>query len=64
MIEALLQAIVSGLLAGGIYGLVAMGIVIVYRSSGILDADFSGRIALVGLYPHNAAAFRGNWCGT
>jgi len=49
MIEALLQAIVSGLLAGGIYGLVAMGMVIVYRSSGIFNFAH-GAIILIGAY--------------
>ncbi|MCG7851751.1 MAG: branched-chain amino acid ABC transporter permease, partial [Methanosarcinaceae archaeon] len=37
MIEALLQAIVSGILVGSIYALVAIGIVIIYRSSGIFN---------------------------
>ncbi|MCG7853475.1 MAG: hypothetical protein MIO92_13225, partial [Methanosarcinaceae archaeon] len=49
MIEALLQAIVSGILAGAIYGLVAMGIVIIYRSSGIFNFAH-GAIILIGAY--------------
>jgi branched-subunit amino acid ABC-type transport system permease component len=39
MADALLQAIISGILTGATYALVAMGIVIVYRSSGLF---FSG----------------------
>lgn len=49
MIEALLQAIVSGILAGAIYGLVAMGIVIIYRSSGVFNFAH-GAIILVGAF--------------
>jgi len=37
MANALLQAIISGILVGATYALVAMGIVIVYRSSGIFN---------------------------
>jgi branched-chain amino acid transport system permease protein len=49
MIEALLQAIVSGILAGAIYGLVAMGIVIIFRSSGVFNFAH-GSLILVGAF--------------
>lgn len=35
--EALLQYVVNGLLVGGVYALVAMGIVIVYKATGIFN---------------------------
>jgi branched-chain amino acid transport system permease protein len=47
MLQPLLQAIVSGILAGGSYALVAMGIVIIYRSSGIFNFAH-GAVILVG----------------
>jgi len=49
MIESLLQAIVSGILTGAIYGLVAMGIVIVFRSSGVFNFAH-GALILVGAF--------------
>jgi branched-chain amino acid transport system permease protein len=49
MIEALLQAIVSGILTGAIYGLVAMGIVIIFRSSGVFNFAH-GALILVGAF--------------
>jgi branched-chain amino acid transport system permease protein len=49
MIESLLQAIVSGILTGAIYGLVAMGIVIIFRSSGVFNFAH-GALILVGAF--------------
>jgi len=49
MIDALFQAIVSGILVGAIYALVAMGIVIVYRSSGIFNFAH-GAVIVVGAF--------------
>jgi branched-chain amino acid transport system permease protein len=49
MIESLLQAIVSGVLTGAIYGLVAMGIVIIFRSSGVFNFAH-GALILVGAF--------------
>lgn len=49
MIQSLLQAVVSGILIGAIYALVAMGIVIVYRSSGIFNFAH-GAIILIGAF--------------
>ncbi|HID29272.1 MAG TPA: branched-chain amino acid ABC transporter permease [Desulfobacterales bacterium] len=49
MIDALFQAIVSGILVGAIYALVAMGIVIVYRSSGIFNFAH-GSVIVVGAF--------------
>jgi len=48
MIEALLQAIVSGILVGSIYALVAIGIVIIYRSSGIFNFAHGATILISG----------------
>jgi branched-chain amino acid transport system permease protein len=44
---AFLQAIVSGILVGGNYAIVSMGIVIIYRSSGIFNFSH-GTIILIG----------------
>jgi branched-chain amino acid transport system permease protein len=49
MADALLRAIISGILTGAIYALVAMGIVIVYRSSGIFNFAH-GAIILIGAF--------------
>jgi branched-chain amino acid transport system permease protein len=49
MLDALLQAVVSGILVGSIYALVAMGIVIVYRSSGIFNFAH-GAVIVVGAF--------------
>ena len=49
MIGSLFQAIVSGILTGAIYGLVAMGIVIVFRSSGVFNFAH-GALILVGAF--------------
>ena len=49
MLESLLQAIVSGILVGAIYALVAMGIVIIYRSSGVFNFAH-GALILVGAF--------------
>jgi branched-chain amino acid transport system permease protein len=47
MLEALLQAIISGVLVGGNYAIVSMGIVIIYRSSGIFNFSH-GAFTLIG----------------
>jgi branched-chain amino acid transport system permease protein len=44
-----LQLILSGILVGGIYGLVAMGFVIVYRSGRVFNMAY-GQFAVVGAY--------------
>ncbi len=49
MIQSLSQALVSGILVGATYALVAMGIVIIYRSSGIFNFAH-GAIILVGAF--------------
>ena len=46
---SLVQAVVSGILTGAIYALVAMGIVIVYRSSGIFNFAH-GAVTLIGAF--------------
>ena len=45
----LLQLLLSGILAGGVYGLVAMGFVMVYRSGHVFNMAY-GQFAAVGAY--------------
>jgi branched-chain amino acid transport system permease protein len=45
----LLQLIISGILVGGIYGLIGMGFVIVYRSSKVFNMAY-GQFAVVGAF--------------
>ena len=47
--KSLLQAVISGVLAGAIYALVAMGIVIIYRSSSIFNFAH-GTVMLLGAF--------------
>ncbi|MFC1919162.1 branched-chain amino acid ABC transporter permease [Chloroflexota bacterium] len=45
----LLQLILSGALVGGVYGLVAMGFVITYRSAGVFNIAY-GQFAVIGAF--------------
>jgi branched-chain amino acid transport system permease protein len=45
----LLQLLLSGVLVGGVYGLVAMGFVITYRSAGVFNIAY-GQFAVIGAY--------------
>ncbi len=45
--ELLLQLIVNGLAVGSIYALVALGFVVIYKSSGVLNLA-QGGLLLVG----------------
>ena len=47
--ELLLQLLVSGILVGSIYALVALGWTLIYKSSGVLNLAM-GELTLVGAY--------------
>jgi branched-chain amino acid transport system permease protein len=47
--SVLLQLIISGLLIGGVYGLIAMGFVVVYRSGRVFNMAY-GQFAVVGAF--------------
>ncbi len=44
-----LQLVLSGILVGGIYGLIAMGFVITYRSAQVFNIAY-GQFAVVGAF--------------
>ena len=47
--DILLQVIVSGLATGGLYGLIALGFVLIYKSSDVLNFT-TGEIMMLGAY--------------
>jgi branched-chain amino acid transport system permease protein len=47
--KAALQLILSGVLLGGVYGLIAMGFVITYRSAGVFNIAY-GQFAVMGAF--------------
>lgn len=57
--EFFLQLALNGLVVGSIYSLVALGFVIIYKSSGILNFA-QGEFLLLGAYVFLAVATRGN----
>lgn len=48
--EKFLQLLVNGLLMGGLYVLVAIGIVVIYKSSGVLNLAFGQLVAIGGYF--------------
>ena len=53
--EFLLQLVINGLAVGSIYALVALGFVVIYKSSGVLNFA-QGELLLVGAYAFFAVA--------
>lgn len=45
--EMFLQFLVTGIMLGGVYGLVALGLVIIYKSSGVLNLAHGGFLLLL-----------------